>query len=107
MAYRRWFAATSVIERSVGRSRRNFGDSIMASVQPLPVFEPRRSIEEFIQLRREMGAERNQRRQIALSLRGLFKNKAWLDAHTWEGAALLTDPSPSPVKEVETRDRLS
>jgi hypothetical protein len=38
------------------------------------------------------GAERNQRRQIALSLRALFKNKDWLDAHTWEGAALLTDP---------------
>jgi hypothetical protein len=62
----------------------------MPSVQRLPAFEPRRSIEEFIQLRREMlryarafppGAERNQRRQIALSLRGLFKNKAWLDTH--------------------------
>jgi hypothetical protein len=88
----------------------------MPSVQRLPAFESRRSIEEFIQLRREMlryartfppGAERNQRRQIALSLRALFKNKAWLDAHTWEGAARLTDrPSPSPVKEGELRDRL-
>ncbi len=87
----------------------------MASVQRLPAFEPRRSIEEFVELRREMlryartfppGAERNQRRQIALSLRGLFRNKAWLDSHTWEGAALLTDrPSPPAVKEVETRDR--
>ena len=84
----------------------------MPSVQRLPVFEPRRGIEEFIQLRREMlryartfppGAERNQRRQIALSLRGLFKNRSWLEAHTWEGAALLTDrPSPSPVKKPET-----
>jgi hypothetical protein len=81
----------------------------MPSVQRLPTFEPRRSIEEFIQLRREMlryartfppGVERNQRRQIALSLRGLFKNKNWLDGHTWEGAALLADhPSPSPAKE--------
>lgn len=80
----------------------------MPSVQRLPIFEPRRSIEEFIQLRREMlryarrfppGAERNQRRQIALSLRGLFKNRNWLEAHTWEGAALLTDRSSSPVKE--------
>ena len=81
----------------------------MPSVQQLPAFEQRRSIEEFIQLRREMlrdarslppGAERNQRRQIALSLRGLFKNKNWLDGHTWEGAALLIDrPSPSPARE--------
>jgi hypothetical protein len=88
----------------------------MPSVQRLPAFEPRRSIEEFIKLRREMlryarafppGAERNQRRQTALSLRGLFKNRAWLDAHTWEGAALLPDPSPAPAKEGEIRDRLS
>ena len=81
----------------------------MPSAHRLPALEPRRSIEEFIQLRREMlryarsfppGAERNQRRQIALSLRGLFKNKNWLNGHTWEGAALLTEhPSPSPARE--------
>ena len=75
---------------------------------PVPTFEQRRSIEEFIQIRRDMlryarsfppGAERNQRRQIALSLRALFKNKDWLNAHTWEGAKVLTDrPSPSQVK---------
>jgi hypothetical protein len=88
----------------------------MPSVQRLPAFERRRSIEEFIQLRREMlryartfppGAERNQRREIALSLRGLFKNRNWLEAHTWEGAELLTDrPSPFPAKEGELCDRL-
>jgi hypothetical protein len=80
----------------------------MPSVHRLPAFEPRRSIEEFIQLRREMlryarsfppGAERNQRRQIALSLRGLFKNKNWLDEHAWEGAALFTDPPSPSAKE--------
>jgi hypothetical protein len=80
----------------------------MSSVHRLPTFEQRHSIEEFIQIRRDMlryarsfppGAERNQRRQIALSLRALFKNKDWLNAHTWEGAKLLTDrPSPFPVK---------
>jgi hypothetical protein len=32
------------------------------------------------------GPERNQHRQIALSLRGLFKNQKWLDAHTLEGS---------------------
>ncbi len=83
----------------------------MPSVQRLPAFEQRRSIEEFIQLRREMvryartfppGPERNQRRQTALSLRGLFKNRAWLDAHTWEGAAPLPDPSPAPAREGKT-----
>ncbi|WP_160300628.1 hypothetical protein [Bradyrhizobium japonicum] len=75
----------------------------MSSVHRLPTFEQRHNI-----IRRDMlryarsfppGAERNQRRQIALSLRALFKNKEWLNAHTWEGAKLLTDhPSPSPVK---------
>jgi hypothetical protein len=68
------------------------------------MFDERLSFEELIQIRRDMlryarsfppGTERNQRRQIALSLRALFKNKDWLDAHAWEGAALLTDhPSP-------------
>jgi hypothetical protein len=33
------------------------------------------------------GPERNQHRQIALSLRGLFKNKKWLDTHTLNGSA--------------------
>jgi hypothetical protein len=32
------------------------------------------------------GSERNQHRQVALSLRALFKNKKWLDAHTVEGS---------------------
>ena len=46
---------------------------------------------ELIELRRQMlrfarsfppGSERNDRRQIASSLRSLFRNKAWLAAHT-------------------------
>jgi hypothetical protein len=74
----------------------------------VPTFAQRHSIEELIAIRRDVlryarsfppGAERNQRRQTALSLRALFKNKEWLDAHTWEAASLLTDrPSPSPLK---------
>jgi hypothetical protein len=32
------------------------------------------------------GTERNQHRQIALSLRALFKNKKWLAAHTVDGS---------------------
>jgi len=79
----------------------------MPSVQRVPTFEQRHSIEELVGIRRDMlryarsfppGAERNQRRQIALSLRALFKNKDWLDAHTWEGAALLTDHLPLSSK---------
>jgi hypothetical protein len=30
------------------------------------------------------GPERNQHRQVALSLRTLFKNIRWMDAHTFE-----------------------
>ena len=49
------------------------------------------SMSELIELRRQMlrfarslprGPERNNRRQIASSLRSLFRNKVWLDAHT-------------------------
>ena len=51
---------------------------------------------ELIELRRNIllyarsfppGFERNQHRQIALSLRRLFHNTKWLDAHTLEGSA--------------------
>lgn len=89
----------------------------MASVHRLPTLGQRHSIEELIQIRRDMlryarsfppGADRNQHRQIALSLRALFKNRDWLHAHTWEGVARLADrPSPSPVKEADFHDRLS
>ncbi len=34
------------------------------------------------------GFERNQHRQIALSLRRLFKDRKWLDAHTLEGSRM-------------------
>jgi hypothetical protein len=50
---------------------------------------------QLVQLRRQLlrfarsvahGAERNARRQVARSLRSLFRNKAWLDAHTVDGS---------------------
>jgi hypothetical protein len=34
------------------------------------------------------GPERNQHRQIALSLRALFRNSAWLESHVVDGAAM-------------------
>ena len=49
------------------------------------------TMSELIELRRQMlrfarsfppGSERNERRQIASSLRSLFRNKAWLAEHT-------------------------
>jgi len=61
----------------------------------MPTFERLYSTEELVELQRNTlryarslppGAERNQHRQVAMSLRGLFKNKTWLDAHTAEGA---------------------
>jgi hypothetical protein len=59
--------------------------------QDLPLY----SMTELIEHRRNIlryarafppGPERNQHRQIALSLRGLFKNKKWLDVHTLYGS---------------------
>ena len=76
--------AASVTESSVTLPPTTSGGSIKPSVHRLPTFEQRHRIEEFIQIRRDMlryarsfppGADRNQRRQIALSLRALFKNK--------------------------------
>jgi hypothetical protein len=56
----------------------------------------RYTISELLELRRKMlryarllprgSSERNERRQIASSLRSLFRNKKWLDAHTVEGS---------------------
>jgi hypothetical protein len=66
----------------------------MPQVNQMPTFERRYRIVELAELRRQMlqysrtvppGPERNQHLQIAISLRRLFKDKAWLDAHTVEG----------------------
>ena len=60
-----------------------------------PAFERLYTMAELVELRRQMlrfarsvppGAERNQHRQVATSLRWLFKNEAWLTAHTIEGS---------------------
>jgi hypothetical protein len=67
----------------------------MPQANQMPIFEQRYRIVELAQLRRQMlqysrskppGPERNQHLQIAVSLRRLFKNKSWLDAHTVEGS---------------------
>jgi hypothetical protein len=68
----------------------------MPSIARTPVQDhPLYSMPELIEHRRNIlryarafppGSERNQHRQIALSLRGLFKNKKWLDAHTLDGS---------------------
>jgi hypothetical protein len=65
---------------------------------PSPIPEPetdaRREMAYFVETRRNVlryartfppGAERNQHRQIALSLRRLFRNETWLKAHTLDG----------------------
>jgi len=67
----------------------------MPSSNRRPVEESSYTMAELIELRRQMlrfsrsippGHERNQHLQIAVSLRRLFKNEAWLDAHTVEGS---------------------
>jgi hypothetical protein len=51
---------------------------------------PRYTYAELVEMRRQVlryarsfpaGAERNQHRQVALSLRWLFKNEKWRDSH--------------------------
>jgi hypothetical protein len=56
----------------------------------------RYSMSQLLHLRRQMlrfarslpikSSERNERRQIAASLRRLFRNKRWLDDHTVDGS---------------------
>ncbi len=66
----------------------------MRSVRRIPRLEPHRTMAELIEIRRRnlryarslpSGPARNQVRQIALSLRALFKNRKWLDANTLDG----------------------
>jgi hypothetical protein len=49
------------------------------------LFEHRRNILRYARLF-PPGPERNQHRQVALSLRALFKNRKWLETHTVEGS---------------------
>jgi hypothetical protein len=65
-----------------------------ANRTPEPETDTRREMAYFIEMRRNVlryartfppGAERSQHRQIALSLRRLFRNKTWLESHTLDG----------------------
>ncbi|MDB5531730.1 MAG: hypothetical protein JWO28_45 [Hyphomicrobiales bacterium] len=62
----------------------------MSEAERVPIFKHRGSATELAALRRSAlmlartlptGAERNQHRQIALSLRALFKSEAWLESN--------------------------
>jgi hypothetical protein len=66
----------------------------MPSANRIPVPAPLYWMDDLRVLRRDVllcarsfppGSERNQHRQIALSLRRLLKNKNWLNAHTLDG----------------------
>jgi hypothetical protein len=59
-----------------------------------PEPDTHREMAYFIEMRRNLlryartfrpGAVHNQHRQIALSLRRLFRNKTWLESHTLDG----------------------
>jgi hypothetical protein len=65
-----------------------------ANQRAKPETDTHRGMAYFIEMRRNVlryartfrpGAERNQHRQIALSLRRLFRNKTWLESHTLDG----------------------
>jgi hypothetical protein len=65
--------------------------------------EVRREVAYFIKLRRNVlryaptfppGAERNQHRQIALSLQRIFRNRTRLNAHTLDGYCQNVFPPP-------------
>jgi hypothetical protein len=62
-----------------------------STLRESPEDQPRHTMAELIHLRRQMlqfsrstprGPERNQHLQVAKSLRRLFRDKVWLDAHT-------------------------
>ena len=66
----------------------------------------RYSIAQLVQLRRQIlryarslppGSERNERRQIASSLRSLLRNKRWLDAHVVGGCHMLDTHNQGPL----------
>ncbi len=67
----------------------------MPSIDRMPIPEPRYTLDELLETRRGIlrfarsfppGDERNQHRQIAMSLRRLLHDREWLNAHTVEGA---------------------
>jgi hypothetical protein len=57
--------------------------------------QPHYTIAELVEIRRQVlryarsmppGSDRNHHGQVALSLRSLFRNTPWLDAHTIDGS---------------------
>ena len=68
--------------------------------------QPRYSFAELVEIRRQLlryarsippGPDRNEYRQVAVSLRRLFKKREWLDAQNVEGlqAGTLKEPAPA------------
>jgi hypothetical protein len=65
------------------------------SMTTVPLVKPLYTLDELAELRRTVlryarsfppGYERNQHLQVAVSLRRLFKNEKWLDAHIIKGS---------------------
>jgi hypothetical protein len=76
----------------------------MPSLNRIPQREPLYWMDDLKVLRRDVllyaksfppGSERNQQRQIALSLRRLFKNQKWVDARTLDGRCQRLFPLPA------------
>ncbi len=75
----------------------------MPSPNRIPDPEPLYWMDDLKVLRRDMllyarsfpsGPERNQHRQIALSMRRLFKNQQWVDVHMLDGRCQRLFPRP-------------
>jgi hypothetical protein len=93
-----FYELSNIDQRSVSR-RRMMAPSELGGIMAqasLKMYSPRLfTHSQLLELRRQMlrfaratppGPERNGHRQVAASLRSLFRNKRWLDAHTVEGS---------------------
>jgi hypothetical protein len=67
----------------------------LARHQPVEEARPRYSFAELVEIRRQLlryarsippGPDRNQHRQVAASLRRLFRDQKWRDGHIVDGA---------------------
>jgi hypothetical protein len=85
------------------------------SRQPVEQERRRYSVAELVETRRQIlrysrsipvGPQRNHHRQIELSLRVLFRNAAWLAAHTNQGSTLMQKFLFEMKDGVSMRDRV-
>jgi hypothetical protein len=93
---------------------KTFGDKLIEWCRIMPAADrqpredqPRYSLVELVEIRRQLlryarsmrpGPDRNEYRQVAVSLRRLFEKRQWLDAHNVEGLHAGTVKGPAPAR---------